>query len=179
MPYLNHHPNLLTSVIWKPIVSVGIWISFSACATATNHSFGKEKPREAEATCQSTNPTLDPIVTDGDKYRVVLENSHVRVLRYADKPGNKTSPHHHDAFVLYALSSFRRRLIFPDGTIKERDFKPGDVIWMPAQIHIGENIGDTDTDVLIVEQKPLCLHPTKPARLSAEPRQAEASHTQP
>jgi quercetin dioxygenase-like cupin family protein len=97
---------------------------------------------------------LDPASTDGDKYHVVLENEHVRVLRYHDQPGAKTHPHHHDAFVLYALSGFRRRLIFPDGAVKERDFKPGDVIWMPEQIHIGENIGTTDTEVLIVEHKP-------------------------
>jgi uncharacterized RmlC-like cupin family protein len=82
---------------------------------------------------------------------VVLENDHVRVLHYQDKPGDKTHQHHHIEFVLYALSSFRRRLIFPDGTFKERDFTPGDVIWMPAQTHIGENTGSTDTDVVIVE----------------------------
>ena len=96
------------------------------------------------------------MVTDGDKYHVVLENEHVRVLRYHDKPGDKTRPHHHDEFVLYALSSFRRRLIFPDGAVKERDFKPGDAIWMPEQVHTGENIGATDTDVVVVEQKSLC-----------------------
>jgi len=101
----------------------------------------------------------DPIVTDGDKYRLVLENDRVRVLRYRDKPGDKTHPHHHDAFVLYALSSFRRRLIFPDGNMKERDFKPGDAIWMPEQVHTGENVGTTDTDVVIVEQKSRCSSP--------------------
>jgi beta-alanine degradation protein BauB len=95
----------------------------------------------------------DPIATDGDKYRVILENNRVRVLRYQDRPGDKTRPHHHVEFVLYALSSFRRRLIFPDGSVRERDFNPGDVIWMPDQIHTGENIGTTNTDVVIVENK--------------------------
>ena len=38
-----------------------------------------------------------------------------------------------------------------DGTTKERDFKPGDVMWVPAQTHIGENTGTTDTEVLLVE----------------------------
>jgi beta-alanine degradation protein BauB len=95
-----------------------------------------------------------PTVSDGDKYHLVLENERVRVLRYHDQPGDKTHLHHHDEFVLYALSAFRRRLIFPDGTVKDRDFKPGDAVWMPEQVHVGENIGTTDTDVLIVEQKP-------------------------
>jgi hypothetical protein len=61
----------------------------------------------------------DPTVTDGDKYHVILENSRVRVLRYQDRPGDKTRPHHHAEFVLYALSSFRRRLSFPDGSVRE------------------------------------------------------------
>jgi beta-alanine degradation protein BauB len=94
------------------------------------------------------------VVTDGDKYHLLLENQYVRVLRYHDKPGDKTKLHHHDEFVLYALSSFRRRLIFPNRPTIERDFKAGDVIWMPEQVHIGENIGTTDTEVLLVEHKP-------------------------
>ena len=93
----------------------------------------------------------DPIATDGDKYSVVLENERVRVLRYHDKPGDTTSPHAHPDYVLYAESSFKRRLIFPDGRKQEVDVKAGSVVWMKAHQHIGENIGDTDTEVIIVE----------------------------
>ncbi len=39
--------------------------------------------------------TQDPVVTDGDKYSVVLENERVRVLRYRDKPGHRTLQHAH------------------------------------------------------------------------------------
>jgi quercetin dioxygenase-like cupin family protein len=95
----------------------------------------------------------DPTTTDPDKYKAVMENERVRVLRYHDTPGAKTQRHHHPASVLYALSAFRRRLSFPDGTVKEREFKPGDVMWLPAQTHVGENIGTTDTEVLLVEEK--------------------------
>lgn len=98
-------------------------------------------------------PADDPTVTDGDKYKAVMENDRVRVLRYHDAPGEKTHRHHHPESVLYALSSFKRRLAFPDGTVKEREFKPGDVMWLPAQTHTGENIGSTDTEVLLVEVK--------------------------
>jgi hypothetical protein len=95
----------------------------------------------------------DPITTDGDKYSVVLENERVRVLRYHDKPGDRTSQHAHPDYVLYAESSFKRRLTFPDGGRQEVDVKKGSVGWMHAHMHIGENIGDTDTDVIIVELK--------------------------
>jgi beta-alanine degradation protein BauB len=101
----------------------------------------------------SNSNAQDPIMTDGDKYSVVLENERVRVLRYHDKPGNITLPHFHPDYVLYAESSFQRRLTFPDGRKREVDVKAGSVVWMKAHIHIGENIGDTDTDAIIVELK--------------------------
>jgi quercetin dioxygenase-like cupin family protein len=97
--------------------------------------------------------TQDAVETDGDKYSVILENQRVRVLRYHDKPGDRTSQHAHPDYVLYAESSFKRRLIFPDGRKQEVDVKAGSVVWMNAHIHIGQNIGDTNTDVIIVELK--------------------------
>jgi quercetin dioxygenase-like cupin family protein len=98
----------------------------------------------------------DPVTTDGDKYTVILENDRVRVLRYRDQPGERTNSHHHPAFVLYALAPFERRLSFPDGTKKERAFVPGDVIFMPDQVHVGENTGSTPTDAVLVELKAGC-----------------------
>ncbi len=95
----------------------------------------------------------DPLVTDRDKYSVVLENERVRVLRYHDKPGNRTLQHAHADYVLYAESSFKRRLTFPDGRNREVDVEAGSIVWMKAHIHIGENIGNTDTDVIIIELK--------------------------
>lgn len=95
----------------------------------------------------------DAVETDGDKYSVVLENERVRVLRYHDQPGDRTSQHAHPDYVLYAESSFKRRLTFPDGRKQEVDVKAGSVVWMKGHIHIGENIGDTNTDVIIVELK--------------------------
>jgi hypothetical protein len=97
--------------------------------------------------------TQDPIVTDGDKYSVVLENERVRVLRYHDTPGDRTLQHAYPDYVLYAESSFKRRLTFPDGRKREVDVKAGSISWIKAHTHIGENIGDTNTDVIIVEVK--------------------------
>ena len=69
----------------------------------------------------------DPVVTDGDKYKVVLENDRVRVLEYRDSPGGRISPHHHSDFVLCALSAFRRRFVLADGREVVRDVRPGEV----------------------------------------------------
>ena len=89
---------------------------------------------------------------------MVFENDRVRVLEYADSPGDRTTPHHHTAphrhpdSVMYTLSSFRRRLVAGDN---ERDVElpAGQVSWLPAQEHAGENIGDTQTRVMFIELK--------------------------
>jgi hypothetical protein len=104
----------------------------------------------------------DPVQTDGEKYRAILENECVRVLEYNDRPGDKTHQHRHPAFVLYALSGFTRTLTLPGGKVLRREFKPGDVMWSEEQTHIGENVGDTPTRVIIVElrkQREGCAKP--------------------
>jgi hypothetical protein len=52
----------------------------------------------------------DPVVSNKDLYRVVMENDRVRVLAYADKPGDRTTPHRHPDSVMVTLSGFRRKL---------------------------------------------------------------------
>lgn len=95
----------------------------------------------------------DPATTDGDKYKIRFENDRVRVLEYTDKPGEKTHQHRHPAFVLYAVSPFKRSLILPDGKVLTREFKAGDVMWSDAQTHIGENVGALPTHVIMIEMK--------------------------
>lgn len=96
----------------------------------------------------------DPVVTDGDKYKVLLENDKVRVLEYRDLPGEKTHQHFHPAFVLYALTPFKRKIALPDGKVIMREFKAGEVLYSDDQTHIGENVGNTPTHVIMVEMKP-------------------------
>ena len=95
----------------------------------------------------------DAVKTDPDKYKVVLENERVRVLEYRDKPGQKTKMHTHPDFVLQAMAPFKRKLTLSNGKTMTREFKAGEIVWMPGQNHIGENIGETDTHVLITELK--------------------------
>jgi hypothetical protein len=101
----------------------------------------------------ATAHAQDPIKTDGDKYKVILENDIVRVLEYSDRPGEKTRQHQHPAFVLYAVSAFKRTISLPDGKVIMREFKAGDILYSDAQTHVGENIGQTETHVIMVEVK--------------------------
>ena len=97
----------------------------------------------------------DPTTTDPDKYKVIFENDRVRVLEYRDEPGQKTSPHEHPDSLMYTLSSFQRRLIGGSGESRDVALEPGEVRWLDAQSHSGENIGSTPTHVLFVELKEL------------------------
>jgi hypothetical protein len=104
------------------------------------------------ALCSAAN-AHDPVHTDGDKYKVKFENDRVRVLEYRDRPGDQTQLHHHPAFVVYAVAPFKRRITLPGGKAMIREFKAGEVLWSDAQAHIGENIGDTPTHVIMIELK--------------------------
>jgi hypothetical protein len=94
----------------------------------------------------------DPARTNPELYKVVFENDRVRVLEYQDKPGDRTTPHRHPDSVMITLSGFQRRLTV-GGHVVEVDKPAHEVGWLPAQTHVGENIGGTDTHVVFVELK--------------------------
>lgn len=105
---------------------------------------------------------LDPAATNPDHYTVIFENDRVRILEYADAPGVRTTPHDHPDSVMYTLSSFHRRLHSGD-THRDIELTAGQALWLPAQRHAGENIGDTPTHVLFVELKEPAVNPTADA----------------
>jgi hypothetical protein len=73
-------------------------------------------------------------------------------LAYADTPGDRTTPHRHPDSVMVTLSGFRRRLS-ADGREMEVELAAGEVRWLDAQEHSGENIGDTECRTVFVELK--------------------------
>lgn len=95
---------------------------------------------------------LDPVTTNPDRYKVIFENDRVRVLEYRDVPGDRTTVHQHPDSFMYPLASFRRRLVHGD---QERDVevRAGTPMWLDAQQHLGENIGDSPSHALFVELK--------------------------
>ena len=109
--------------------------------------------------------STDPTVTNPGLYSVVMENERVRVLEYHDRPGDRTTPHHHPDSVMVTLSGFRRRLIDGDRSA-DVELEPGLVRWLGEQSHAGENTGDTDTRVIFVELKePAAATTTREAEL--------------
>lgn len=94
----------------------------------------------------------DPTVTNADHYRTLWENDFVRVLDYTDVPGEATTPHGHPNTVMVTLTDFRRRLSSGD-TSRDVELAAGLAVWLPAQEHFGENIGDTPTHTILIELK--------------------------
>jgi beta-alanine degradation protein BauB len=94
----------------------------------------------------------DPTITDPTLYAVVFENERVRVLEYRDQPGAKTNPHRHPDTVMVTLSSFQRRVSSGDRRV-DIELPAGQVRWIAAQDHWGENIGATETHGFFIELK--------------------------
>jgi hypothetical protein len=95
---------------------------------------------------------VDPIEVSPELYTVVFENERVRVLKYRDVPGDVTRPHAHPDSVMVTLSGFRRRIAAGPHSV-EVSLDAGEVRWLDAQEHSGENIGDTVTESIFVELK--------------------------
>ncbi|WP_158851017.1 cupin domain-containing protein [Saccharothrix deserti] len=94
----------------------------------------------------------DPAVTDPRLYKVVFENDRVRVLEYRDHPGDRTNPHRHPDSVMVTLSSFQRR-VSAGGRQVDVELPAGEVRWLGAQEHTGENTGATRTHSIFIELK--------------------------
>ncbi len=95
---------------------------------------------------------VDPVATNPEFYSVVFENERVRVLRYHDRPGDRTRPHAHPDSVMITASTFERRLRHGEQAV-DVTIPSGEVRWLDAQEHSGENIGGTDTVTFFVELK--------------------------
>jgi quercetin dioxygenase-like cupin family protein len=86
--------------------------------------------------------------------KVVLENENVRVIEYKAKVGEKVGMHSHPNHIVYILTaSGATKFTMEDGKSEVREMKQGEAVWVPATTHATENVGSTDTQVLIVEMK--------------------------
>lgn len=91
-------------------------------------------------------------------YKVVLDNSHVRVIDYHIKPGEKEPIHSHPCgVVVYYFTDSNMRGSSPGGAVNESHNHAGDVVWRDPVTHFTENIGKSEVHALLVE--PACQRP--------------------
>src|SRR6266851_267516 len=91
----------------------------------------------------------DPVEAKPGKYKTIFENDRVRLLEFQDKPGDITVMHHHPARLVYSLAPWKKKFRFPDGSTVLAEGKAGEVMWAEKGSHAGENVGSTDTHILI------------------------------
>jgi quercetin dioxygenase-like cupin family protein len=95
----------------------------------------------------------DLVTTEPEQTTVLFENDRVRVLDVRFGAGQKQRMHSHPDHLVYPLSAYRIRHIAEDGGTSIGERQPGEVVWIPAESHAGENVGETECHVLIVELK--------------------------
>ena len=99
-----------------------------------------------------TENLLDPIKVASNVYKLNMENDRVRVLNLTLKPGDKAVMHHHPDHVVYVLKGGKAKLT-SEGKTDILELKAGDTVFLNAQNHEAENIGQTTLDLLVVELK--------------------------
>jgi len=90
---------------------------------------------------------------DPKHYSVAFENDKVRVVRIQYGGKEKSVMHSHPAGTIIFITDQHVRFNFPDGTSEEVQAKAGEVMWMDANTHLPENLGDQPLEVLYVESK--------------------------
>jgi len=95
----------------------------------------------------------DPAKVGPDIYKVVFENARVRVSEATFKPGAKIKMHSHPDHFVYPLAGGKLKITRPDGKSEEAEVQPGKVMWMAAETHKGQNVGESEVKLLVVELK--------------------------
>jgi len=95
----------------------------------------------------------DPTKVDTAHYAVVFENDHVRVVRIAYGPGEKSVMHYHPANVAVFLTDNKVLMTLPDETTAELNGKAGDAVWAPAGNHLPKNVGEKAFELILIEMK--------------------------
>lgn len=95
----------------------------------------------------------DPVPLYPENYRVLLENDRVRVIDFRLAKGAKESSHAHPAHVVHVIAPLKIRFTFPDGSMRIREAKPGEILYSDAVTHASENIGENDAHGILVELK--------------------------
>jgi beta-alanine degradation protein BauB len=98
-------------------------------------------------------PEQDPAKVNADTITLKMENSRIRVLEATLKPGDKEKTHSHPAYVVYVIEGGKVRNHAADGTVREAEFKAGDVVYRDPLTHWAENIGTTTIRLVLVELK--------------------------
>lgn len=89
-------------------------------------------------------------------YKVVFDNESIRVLEYLSRPGLGIcgqGRHYHPSHVTIQLTEAKVLVTTDNGKKEAVDAKAGLVFQSPAEWHVTENVGTTESHAYIVEFK--------------------------
>lgn len=97
---------------------------------------------------------IDAVLVSPDRFKVLLENEHVRVIEYALLPGERDQWHTHPPKVSYVVTGGTLRITTEDGQSFLTEEKAGSATWMDALgRHYAQNVGNTPVRIVLVEVK--------------------------
>lgn len=86
-------------------------------------------------------------------YKVLVENSSVRVLKIDYAPGDKTAMHQHPDAIVVPLAASKVRFTMPGGKSEDSDLANESAMYMPAGTHSPANVGTGRVDAILIEFK--------------------------
>jgi hypothetical protein len=89
-----------------------------------------------------------------ENYKLLFENTFVRVIEARVPPGTEEKPHRHMRGVSICMTEYTvESRILPDGQWVRSDRKHGTVYWSESSLHILRNVGTTTSHTIRVELK--------------------------
>jgi len=89
-----------------------------------------------------------------ENYKLLFENTFVRVIEARVPPGTEEKPHRHMRGVSICMTEYTvESRILPDGQWVRSDRKHGTVYWSESSLHILRNAGKTTSHTIRVELK--------------------------
>jgi|SRR5665213_1896614 len=95
----------------------------------------------------------DPVKVDPKHYKVVFENSQVRVLRIHYGPHETSVMHVHPDGVVTYLTEAHTRFLLPNGKTIVSNGPAGTSVWAPGGPHKPTNLSGKPMDAVLVELK--------------------------
>jgi quercetin dioxygenase-like cupin family protein len=95
----------------------------------------------------------DPVKVDPAHYKLVFENTSVRVLKIDYAPGAKSVMHQHPDSIVIPLVTSKVQFATPDGKTQDSELANESAMYTPAGTHLPTNLGTQRVDALLVEFK--------------------------
>jgi uncharacterized RmlC-like cupin family protein len=100
-----------------------------------------------------TAAAQDAAKVDAAHYKVLVENSAVRVLKISMPPGAKSVMHSHPDAIVVPLASAKALFTLPDGKTQDIELVKDTPLYTPAFTHLPANVGASPVEAILVEFK--------------------------